>query len=195
MPARAFKVRYVGSMRSTLPGGAALCTSGVEKVRAEARQVSRGLLQVAGGPEPALRVTDRSGKDVLLVATAAELSCHGLVPGNANFLCLVVQQQQFFYMHVLNLQSSVALEASGALRTAFGGGECEILPAFVVTEKKSGFAAAAARASKRFGRSETKKGERKMSGRCGCVYTCRLARETRVLRGRVAVVEKRLESI
>ena len=164
MAPRSFKVRYVGAMRLSGPGGVEVCTAAVEKVKAGATQISRALLSVADGLEPSLRISDRSGKNVLLVATRRELSCHGLLPNNANFLALVVQAAAHtFYIHVLNLQSSVAMESKAALANAFGGGACAVLPAFGEDSSKAK-AAAAKQASKRL--PSKNRASRRTSGAC-----------------------------
>ena len=73
-----------------------------------------------------LRICDRGMKDVMMTSEIETLCCHGLEPGNGNFLLIVVYQMGGYWCHVLNMRKEQADSASAALVETFGGGQCEV---------------------------------------------------------------------
>ncbi|EGD82789.1 hypothetical protein PTSG_03439 [Salpingoeca rosetta] len=126
------KARYLGPVLLSGPGDPASMDNAVKRLRASA-QVARASVHISN---ESVKITDRAGKDVLLLAERENICCHGMQPNSTTFLCLVVDQNSRYYCHVINMPKSEASKACRALVDCFGGGDGEIVPSWKSKNKK-----------------------------------------------------------
>lgn len=93
------KARYLGPVLLNGPGDQDALNTAVERLRTSA-QVARASMHISSD---SVKITDRAGKDVLLLAERDNICCHGIPPGTITFLGLVVNQGSRYYCHVINM--------------------------------------------------------------------------------------------
>lgn len=126
------KARYLGPVLLSGPGDDKSLKDAAERLRSSS-QVAKAAVHIA---EEQIKITDRAEKDVLLLAERSTICCHGSPDGLTTFLCLVVDQNKRFYCHVLNMPKSEAIKARDAITAAFGGGNCQVVPAWKHKNKR-----------------------------------------------------------
>lgn len=127
------RARYLGPISVNGPGGdLGVIMGAVQRLRSSP-QITKVAMAISNKE---IKITDRSGNDVLLVASRDALCSHGTVPETVNFVYIVVNQSDRFYCHVLNMPKADAHLATQGMIACFGGGNSEVLSHWMKKNKK-----------------------------------------------------------